>query len=124
MEVKRLHAAARYDAARHFDMRSLRLQGLDATHVEHFWVGLSHFLPDGGAQWDAGPTEKVYVVLSGEITLTTAGGDVVLKALDSCVIPAGEGRSIRNDSSLPASMLVILASALPGSQSTGEGNNG
>jgi hypothetical protein len=31
MEITRLNDARRYDAPKHFDMRSLRLQGFDAS---------------------------------------------------------------------------------------------
>ena len=67
MQVTRFKDARRYDAPKHFDMRSLRLQGFDVTDSKVAWVGLSHFLPGGGAEMDAGPTEKIYVVLSGDI---------------------------------------------------------
>ena len=45
MHVTRFADAKPYDAARHFDMVGLRLQGFDASPTKDFWVGLSHFLP-------------------------------------------------------------------------------
>jgi mannose-6-phosphate isomerase-like protein (cupin superfamily) len=73
------------------------------------WVGLSHFLPAGGAEMDAGPLEKIYVVLSGEVTVDLADGSShVLKALDSCHIPGGEARAIRNAGNEVATMLVVM----------------
>jgi hypothetical protein len=36
-------------------------------------VGLSHFLPGDGAGPDASPTEKVYFILSGELTVIAGG---------------------------------------------------
>lgn len=109
MEITRFNAARRYDAPKHFDMRSLRLQGFDASGAGFAWVGLSHFLPDGGADMDAGPTEKIYVVLDGEITIDLAdGGSQTLGPLDSCLIAAGESRAVRNRGNKVASMLVIM----------------
>lgn len=108
MNVTYFSDAQPYQAPLHFDMRSLRLQGADVTDVENFWVGLSHFLPGGGASWDASPLEKVYVVLSGEMVVRTKSEEATLGALDSCVIPAGEEREIINRSNLPASMLVVM----------------
>ena len=109
MDVTRIGEARRYDAPKHFDMRSLRLQGFDASSASFAWVGLSHFLPGGGAEMDSGPTEKVYVVVAGEVTIALADGSAqVLRALDSCVIPAGESRAIRNDTNLVASMIVVM----------------
>jgi quercetin dioxygenase-like cupin family protein len=109
MQITRFADAQRYDAPKHFDMRSLRLQGFDASAAKFAWVGLSHFLPQGGAEMDAGPLEKIYVVLSGEVTLQLGDGTTqVLKALDSCYIPAGESRAIRNEGNAVATMLVVM----------------
>jgi mannose-6-phosphate isomerase-like protein (cupin superfamily) len=114
MQITRFADARRYDAPKHFDMRSLRLQGFDMTAAKFAWVGISHFLPQGGAEMDAGPLEKIYVVLEGEITVELGDGSVhELKALDSCHIPAGEGRSIRNDGNAVATMLVVMPHPTP-----------
>lgn len=109
MDVTRFAAAQRYDAPKHFDMRSLRLQGFDASSADFAWVGVSHFLPGGGAEMDAGVLGKIYVVLDGAITIELADGSRhVLGKLDSCFIPAGEARAIRNDANVVASMLVVM----------------
>jgi quercetin dioxygenase-like cupin family protein len=108
MEVTRLNDARPYEAPKHFDMRGLRLQGFDASSAESFWVGLSHFLPGGGAEMDATPIEKVYVVVDGEVTVTTETGDTTLGPLDSCRLAPGERRSISNRTNRPASMLVVM----------------
>ncbi len=108
MNVTRLTEAQPYDAPKHFDMRGLRLQGFDASPAENFWVGLSCFLPGGGAESDATALEKVYVVLDGAVTVTTDDGDTELGPLDSCHLAAGERRAIINRTNLPASMLVVM----------------
>ncbi|MBT4523252.1 MAG: cupin domain-containing protein [Halieaceae bacterium] len=109
MDVTRFDEARRYDAPKHFDMRSLRLQGFDASASEFAWVGLSHFLPGGGAEMDASPLEKIYVVLEGEITVELVEGEIqVLTAMDSCFIPGGESRAISNKGNSVASMLVVM----------------
>jgi quercetin dioxygenase-like cupin family protein len=114
MQITRFADARRYDAPKHFDMRSLRLQGFDLTASKFAWVGLSHFLPQGGAEMDAGPLEKIYVVLAGEVTIELGDGTVhVLKALDSCHIPGGEARSIRNLGNDIATMLVVMPHPQP-----------
>jgi quercetin dioxygenase-like cupin family protein len=114
MQVTRFAEARRYDAPKHFDMRSLRLQGFDASESKFAWVGISHFLPQGGAEMDAGPLEKIYVVLAGEVTVTLGDGTVyVLAALDSCHIPGGEARAIRNDGNSVATMLVVMPHPAP-----------
>jgi quercetin dioxygenase-like cupin family protein len=114
MQITRFPDAPRYDAPKHFDMRSLRLQGFDLTASKFAWVGLSHFLPQGGAEMDAGPLEKIYVILAGEVTIELGDGTVhVLKPLDSCHIPGGEARSIRNLSNTIATMLVVMPHPQP-----------
>jgi mannose-6-phosphate isomerase-like protein (cupin superfamily) len=49
------------------------------------------------------------VVLSGEITVEAGGSRVTLKPFDSCVIGMNEPRSIVNESSLPATILVAIS---------------
>jgi len=98
-----------YAAPKHFNMTALRLHGREETGAQKFWMGLSHFLPQGGAEFDASPTEKIYFVLEGEVTVITAEKQkIVLKAWDSIHIGANEGRSLINESNRPASMLVII----------------
>ncbi len=108
LNIKRLAQAPRYDAPNHFDVRAIRLQGLDAGGAEKVWVGLSHFLPGGGAGPDAGGLEKVYVMLSGEMVLRAQGQEVTLRAMDSVTIPAHMEREIRNASNEVATMLVVM----------------
>ena len=109
MQITRLADAKRYDAPKHFDMRSLRLQGLEASGADFAWTGLSYFLPGGGAEMDAGALGKIYVVLEGQVTVTLGdGGTHVLGKLDSCFIPAGEARAVRNEGNDVATMLVVM----------------
>lgn len=108
MRVTRIADARPYEAPKHFDMRSLRLQGWDASEARDFWVGLSHFLPGGGAERDATPLEKVYVVLEGMVTVITDESEQTLRRLDSCHLAAGEARAVENRTNEPASMLVIM----------------
>ncbi|MBC2665699.1 cupin domain-containing protein [Novosphingobium flavum] len=109
MEIVRLADARPYIAPKHYDMRSLRLQGFEASGADFAWTGLSYFLPGGGAEMDAGPLGKIYVVLEGAVTIELGSGEVhVLKALDSCFIPGGEARAVRNYGNTVAAMLVVM----------------
>jgi len=109
MEVVRLGDAAPYVAPKHHDMRSLRLQGFDASGADFAWTGLSYFLPGGGAEMEAGALGRIYVILDGAITIELGSGEThVLGPLDSCFIPAGEARAVRNDTNVIATMLVIM----------------
>jgi quercetin dioxygenase-like cupin family protein len=106
--VKRLVDAKAYEAPNHYDMRSLRLQGFEPGGPKTSWVGLSHFLPGGGAGPDASALEKVYVVLAGSVTVRAGGEDLTLGPLDSCCIPAGETREVKNLGNEVATMLVVM----------------
>jgi mannose-6-phosphate isomerase-like protein (cupin superfamily) len=114
MEIVRLSDTRPYEAPAHHGMTAFTLQGRDATSNEHFWVGHSIFLPGGGADRAASPTEKVYVVLEGTITVTTDTETVDLAPLDTCRIAPGEARVIENRGHGPARMLVISATSEPG----------
>ena len=107
MTVTRWKEAKQDPAKNHFGMVGFRLQGGDASQTQNFWVGLSQFLPAGGAEKGASPTEKVYVVLEGEVTIVTKDGETVLGPLDSCLLAANEERSVNNRSNNIARMLVI-----------------
>jgi mannose-6-phosphate isomerase-like protein (cupin superfamily) len=91
-------------------MVALRVQGKEETGAQDMWVGLSHFLPGGGASMSGNNFEKIYFVLSGTITVITKGGErIVLRPNDSLYIPPGEEREIINGENVPASMLVIAS---------------
>ncbi|MEM8621354.1 MAG: cupin domain-containing protein [Actinomycetota bacterium] len=108
MKANRFSDVVAYEAPNHFDCRSFRLQGFDASDSENFWVGLTHFLPGGGCEHEATPLEKVYVVTAGEITVITDDDEVTLRPNDSCHIPAGEARSVQNRTNDVASMVVVM----------------
>ena len=82
----------------------------EETGSEKFWMGLSHFLPGGGAEYayEDSPTEKVYFVLDGEITVKTKKEEITLGPWDSVYLAPNEGREIINKTSKPVSMLVVI----------------
>ena len=79
MQVKRFSEAKTYDAPNHRGCAPLRLFGAEAGGTRNLIVGVSHFLPGGGAGPDASPPEKVYFVLAGELTVIAGGKETVLK---------------------------------------------
>lgn len=108
MYVKRFEDAAPYEAPNHRAVVGLRLQGFEPGGPKNQWVGLSQFLPGGGAGPDATPFEKVYVVLDGEMTVEATGRETVLKKYDSCTIAPGEIRTLENRSNHICTMLVVI----------------
>jgi mannose-6-phosphate isomerase-like protein (cupin superfamily) len=108
MLVRRFRDARPYEAPNHHGMVSLRLQGFDERGPKHFWTGLSQILPGGGAGPDATALEKVYVVLSGQVSVRAQSEEVCLGPLDSVAIAPNEVREFRNLSNDVASLLVIM----------------
>jgi quercetin dioxygenase-like cupin family protein len=90
-------------------VRTIRLQGHEAGYSERFWVGLSIYHP--AAEVEETPTreETVYVVLDGELVVTTADTETVLGPLDSVHLAKGEVRSIHNRTDRVALLLVTVA---------------
>ena len=68
MKIIALSEAKPYSPPLHHAMVALKL-----CDAGQFWCGLSHFLPGGGAEWayDDSPTEKLYVILEGALTIRT-----------------------------------------------------
>lgn len=108
MFTRRFEEAQHYEAPNHYGCYGLRLQGFEEGGPKNQWVGLSQFLPGGGAGPDSTPFEKVYVVLEGEMTVIADGRETLLKALDSCTVWPGEVREIVNRSNHVCKMLVVI----------------
>lgn len=108
MLLKRFEDAETYEAPNHFGVTGLRLQGFEEGGPENQWIGLSQFLPNGGAGPDSTPFEKVYVVLDGEMTVIIDDEETVLKKYDSCTIAPNEVRKVENRSNLVCTMLVVI----------------
>ena len=106
-----LEGVKSYVAPKHFNMTAMRLQGKEETGIQKFWMGLSYFLPGGGAEWayEDNPAEKVYLVLDGEITVKGKKEEVVLRSMDSLYLAPNEGREIINRTNKPATMLVVIS---------------
>lgn len=111
MKKRTLDEAKPYGPPKHFGCTSLRLQGKEESGITKFWMGMSYFLPGGGAEWDYedSPTEKIYYVMSGEMTVTSKDGEITLKANDSLYIPPFEGRSMLNKTNMTCTVLVCIS---------------
>jgi len=111
MKKVQLDQVKPYAAPKHFNMVALKLHGVEETGIQKFWVGLSYFLPGGGAEYayDDSPTEKVYFVLEGEITVKSKTEEIVLGPMDSIFIAPFEGREIINKTNKVATVLVAIS---------------
>lgn len=111
MIKKTLKDATVYSAAGHHGCTCMRYHGKEETGAVNFWVGMSTFLPGGGAEYayEDNPLEKVYYVLEGEMTVTDKdGNEYVIHKDESISFPPNEGRYLENKGKLPARMLVII----------------
>ncbi|MBN8183801.1 cupin domain-containing protein [Roseibium aggregatum] len=108
MQVTRIDSAQQYEAPEHYAMACLRLQGKEATSTHSMWVGLSHLLPGGHTSLKASPQEKIYVVISGQVTITNGNEVVTLGPLDSCVLSPNEPRALENRTNQPATVLLAM----------------
>ena len=108
MHVRRFEDAQAYEAPNHRGVAGLRLQGFEAGGPTNQWVGLSQFLPGGGAGPDSTPFEKVYIVLDGEMTVIIDGHETTLHPLDSATIAPHEVRTIENRSNHICKMIVVM----------------
>jgi quercetin dioxygenase-like cupin family protein len=119
MNITRIAQAPDYHPPNHFGMRCQRLQGKEAGPAEQVWLGLSTIEPGGHTGSDASACEKHYVVLSGELTVTSQGTQTeMLQPLDSCRIAPGEQRELRNLGSEPVRVLLAMAMFPPADRGT------
>lgn len=111
MKKVELKDVSPYNAPLHFDMKSMKLHGTEETGATKFWMGMSYFLPGGGAEWayENSPTEKIYFMVEGEMVVTSKDGEIVLRKGDSLFIGPNEGRSMLNRTNQVATVLVAIS---------------
>ena len=95
---------------KHFNVVSGKFQGEAETGLKSFWMGMSHYLPGGGVEFSGADSaeEKVYFILEGELTVKTETEEFVLGHWDSLYIGPDESRSIVNNTSKPATMIIVV----------------
>ena len=111
--IVRRNEAATYEAAKHFDVRTTRLHNPEVVPEGSIVMGLSHFLPGGGAEMAPANFEMVYYIVEGEMTVTLvadAGQEeqYILQAGDSVHFNKGTQRASLNTGCVTAQMLVIM----------------
>lgn len=111
MNLTRVAEAPTYVAPGHHGVCTSRLQGLEAGHTDRFSVGVSLYHPGGFAEMAPTREETIYVLLAGELVVTTEESETVLGRLDSIRLAKGEVRSVHNRSDHVALLMVTVANA-------------
>ncbi len=92
----------------HYDMVSLDIHGKDPKGPHNALIlGLSQFLPGGGAERSELQADVIYYMLEGEMTILNAQGETTIGAGDSVRFAKQEVRELINRGTLTAKMLVI-----------------
>jgi glyoxylate utilization-related uncharacterized protein len=95
-----------YDAPKHFNMWAMKK--VTPEFSLRTTVGISQFLPTGGAELSSSNSERVYYVIAGSITVSGKGETHVLDAGDLVYIAPGEEREISVNNREPATVLVVV----------------
>jgi len=116
-KVTMKNEAYRYEAPGHYDVMTTRLHDPQDVNDGTIVMGLSHFLPSGGANMAPANFEMVYFIKEGEMTVTLKNedgteSDYVLTAGDSVHFGKGTERACKNTGCVTAQMLVIMIKPL------------
>lgn len=103
--LHRIGDASAFRPEGHSGVSPLRLMG--TTEDESLSVVLSSYEPGAHADLSPVPVDTVYLVLTGELTITLDGEQTTLTPFDSLFLPAGCVRAVDNLAAGPASMFVI-----------------
>jgi quercetin dioxygenase-like cupin family protein len=108
MKLIKVGEGTPYSAAKHFGSWSIEkvTPGITSRELQ---VGVSHFLPGGGAEFSSSPNERVYFCIDGKITVKGQSEEHHLEQGDMIYIAAGEDRSFQVSNTKPATILVIIA---------------
>jgi uncharacterized cupin superfamily protein len=107
LQITRLADATPFHPPGHTNVQPVQLQGGEHSPTVDVTVVLSHYLPGGRAEEDTMQSETVYVVLAGDLFISSDGDETTLHTYDSVRLPAGATGALENRGPLPTSILVI-----------------
>ena len=94
-----------YEAPKHFGVYGLQKFVEESEWVKVFY---SYFQPNGGAEMSASPTEKIYYIVKGSITVNGKDESHVLNQGDLIFIESNEEREMIINDGKPAEVLVFI----------------
>ncbi len=107
--VKKNQGQAPKPAKRHFNQGGVTKISQEDGSTKRLHVSVSHFLPGGGSEMYASPTERIYYGISGALMIKGKDGEeYLIEEGDVLYIPPGEERSIATVGTYPATMLVVI----------------
>ena len=108
-KVTKKNKSYKYEAPGHFECLTTRLHDPADVNDGTIVMGLSHFLPGGGAKMAPAKFEMVYYIQKGEMTVTMDDGkEYCLKAGDSLHFGPGTGRACQNTGVECAEMITVM----------------
>jgi quercetin dioxygenase-like cupin family protein len=112
-KITKKEEAYTYQAPGHFDVRTTRLHDPQDVNAGVLTMGLSHFLPGGGLEYNSNPRESIYYIIEGQMYLECEVGTenevkTTLYAGDSCHFGPNTKKSALNTGMTAAQMLVAL----------------
>ena len=94
-----------YEAPKHSNVYGLQKFVEESERVKVFY---SYFQPNGGAEMSASPSEKIYYIVKGSITVNGKDESHVLNQGDLIFIGANEEREMIINNGKPAEVLVFI----------------
>lgn len=107
-KIVRKSEAVPYEAPGHYKVLTTHLHIPPDVDNGRLVMGLSHFLPGGGAEFGTNPLESIYYIISGEMTLKTEKEETVLHAGDSFRCSPNTSKGVVNKGAETCQMLVCL----------------
>ncbi len=108
-KVTKASEAVKYEAPGHFDVNTTRLHNPTDINEGTIVMGLSHFLPGGGANMAPANFEMIYYIAEGEMTVEMDDGKkYCLQKGDSVHFGKGTGRACLNTGIVSAQMITIM----------------
>ena len=109
MKLVKSNEGVEYKAPGHIDcfVMNKLVFGKDAKKMN---IGISHFLPGGGAEMSSAPVERAYYVMSGSIKVNGKNKEeYTVNAGDLIYIADGEDREFKVLGNNPSTIMVFAA---------------
>jgi quercetin dioxygenase-like cupin family protein len=108
MKLVKVGEGTPYSAPHHFNYWAIN-KIIPNDVSKRIQIGVSHFLPQGGAEMSSSQLERVYFCIDGKVTVKGKAEEYQLEAGDMIYIGPNEERSFQVSNTKPATILVIMS---------------